>query len=57
MLIPKWRMISSFSASGEVVQALDAGACGAIVKDSSQEDLVAAIALNRSRWAREQSPH
>ena len=50
-------MISSFSASGEVVQALDAGACGAIVKDSSQEDLVAAIALNRSRWAREQSPH
>ena len=36
-------LLTTFSASGEVVQALDAGACGAIVKDSSQKDLVAAI--------------
>ena len=36
-------LLTTFSASGEVVQALDAGAHGAIVKDSSQKDLVAAI--------------
>ena len=36
-------LLTTFSASGEVVQALDSGACGAIVKDSSQKDLVAAI--------------
>ena len=36
-------LLTTFSASGEVVQALDAGACGAIVKDSSQQELIAAI--------------
>ena len=36
-------LLTTFSASGEVVQALDAGACGAIVKDSSQKELIAAI--------------
>lgn len=36
-------LLTTFSASGEVVQALDAGACGAIVKDSSQQELVTAI--------------
>lgn len=36
-------LLTTFSASSEVVQALDAGACGAIVKDSSQQELIAAI--------------
>ena len=36
-------LLTTFSASNEVVQALDAGAAGAIVKDSSQQELIAAI--------------
>lgn len=36
-------LLTTFSASGEVVQALDTGAHGAIVKDSSQKELIAAI--------------
>ena len=36
-------VLTTFSASEEVVKALDAGASGAIVKDSSQHDLIAAI--------------
>ena len=36
-------ILTTFSASEEVVKALDAGADGAIVKDSSQRDLISAI--------------
>lgn len=36
-------VLTTFSASDEVVKALEAGAGGAIVKDSSQQQLVAAI--------------
>ena len=36
-------VLTTFSASDEVVKALEAGACGAIVKDSSQKELIAAI--------------
>ena len=36
-------MLTSFSDSADVVRAMEAGAAGAIVKDSSQEELVAAI--------------
>ena len=36
-------VLTTFSASEEVVKALDAGAGGAIVKDSSQRDLISAI--------------
>lgn len=36
-------VLTTFSASDEVVKALEAGAGGAIVKDSSQRELIAAI--------------
>jgi len=36
-------VLTTFSASDEVVKALEAGASGAIVKDSSQQQLVTAI--------------